>query len=146
MRWDEIGELRCSVARSLSVVGDRWTLLILRDVFLGVRRFEDLQRNLGLTRHLLAERLRKLEEHGVLLRVRYRESPARYDYRLTRKGVDLYPILLSLVRWGDRWMADDLGPPMQVVHQTCGRVIAPALQCPECGGNLTAPDLRVELA
>jgi DNA-binding HxlR family transcriptional regulator len=141
MRWDEIGEIRCSVARSLSVVGDRWTLLIVRDAFLGRCRFEDFQSSLGITRHLLTERLRKLEEHGILKRIAYQEKPTRYDYRLTEKGVDLYPILLSLVRWGDRWMAGGQGPPMLYRHRGCGQVATPALHCPECREPVTARDI-----
>jgi DNA-binding HxlR family transcriptional regulator len=141
MKWDEIGDIRCSVARTLSVVGDRWTLLILRDAFLGLRRFEDIQRDLGLTRHLLSERLRKLEEHGIFERVPYQEKPVRYEYRLTEKGIDLYPILLSLVRWGDHWMADEQGPPMLYVHRPCGHTAMPSLHCPECGEPVVARDV-----
>src|SRR5262245_9027633 len=101
MRWREIGGMTCSVARALSIVGDRWTLLILRDAFLRTRRFEDFQASLNLTRHRLADRLRKLVDAGVLERVRYQERPSRYEYRLTEKGRDLYPVIVSLVRWGD---------------------------------------------
>jgi DNA-binding HxlR family transcriptional regulator len=133
MKWEEIGKVRCSVARTLSVVGDRWTLLILRDAFLGIRRFEVFQRNLGLTRHLLAERLRKLVDNGILDRVSYQEKPSRFEYRLTQKGIDLYPILLSLVRWGDEWMTGDDVPPMVYEHRPCGHVGLPALHCPACG-------------
>jgi DNA-binding HxlR family transcriptional regulator len=141
MRWGEIGEIRCSVARTLSVVGDRWTLLIVRDAFLGRRRFEDFQRSLGITRHLLTERLRKLEVHGILARAAYQDKPVRHEYRLTEKGVDLYPILLSLVGWGDRWMAGDRGPPMVYRHRGCGHVATPTLHCPECREPVEARDL-----
>ena len=141
MRWDAIGQIRCSVARTLSVIGDRWTLLIVRDVFLGMRRFEDLQRDLGITRHLLTERLRKLEEHGLFERVLYQQKPTRYEYRLTEKGIDLHPILLALVRWGDDWMGDADGPPMTYVHRACGREMTPELSCPECGETVGARDL-----
>src|SRR5213594_554597 len=105
MRWQDIGDMTCSVARTLSVVGDRWTLLVLRDAFLGVRRFDDFHADLGTTRHRLAARLRKLVEHGVLERVPYAERPPRFEYRLTEKGRDLYPVVVSLTRWGDRGMA-----------------------------------------
>jgi DNA-binding HxlR family transcriptional regulator len=141
MKWDEIGEIRCSVARTLSVLGDRWTLLVVRDAFLGVRRFEDFQRDLGLTRHLLADRLRKLVEHGIFERVAYQEKPTRCEYRLTEKGIDLYPILLSIVRWGDNWMADATGPPMLYVHRGCGEVTMPTLHCPDCGEPVGARDI-----
>jgi DNA-binding HxlR family transcriptional regulator len=142
MRWDEIGELRCSIARTLSVVGDRWTLLIVRDAFLGLRRFEDFQRDLGITRHLLSDRLRKLEDEGILERVVYQEKPVRHEYRLTRKGIELHPILISLVRWGDDWMGDDTGPPMVYEHKGCGYVGTPALHCPECREPVSARDIR----
>jgi len=141
MRWDEIGDLSCSVARSLSIIGDRWTLLILRDAFLGVRRFEDFQRDLSITRHRLADRLKKLVEHGVLRRERYQENPPRDEYRLTEKGKDLYPVILSLTRWGDRWMADAEGPPVELVHRGCGHVISPTLHCPDCKEPITARDM-----
>jgi DNA-binding HxlR family transcriptional regulator len=111
MRLADVGDLTCSVARTLSVVGDRWTLLVLRDAFLGVRRFEDFQA-VGLTRHRLADRLNRLVEAGVMDRVRYQDRPQRFEYRLTEKGHDLYPIIVSMTRWGDRWMAGDAGAPI----------------------------------
>ena len=141
MKWDEVGDFRCSVARTLSVIGDRWTLMIVRDLFLGLRRFEDLQRDLGMTRHLLSERLRKLAEHGVLERVAYQQKPARYEYRLTEKGIDLYPIILTLVDWGDRHMGDEHGPPMEYQHRGCGHVVMPSLHCPDCREKVEARDI-----
>src|SRR6056297_4204938 len=104
MRWDDIDRQVCSVARALSVVGERWTLLILRDAFFGTRRFDQFQASLGITRHRLSERLGKLVDHGVLRRVRYSERPVRHEYRLTRKGLALYPVLMTLGTWGDDWM------------------------------------------
>jgi DNA-binding HxlR family transcriptional regulator len=145
MRWDEIGAVRCSVARALSVIGDRWTLLVLRDAFLRTRRFDDFQRQLGVTRHLLADRLRKLVNAGILQRVRYQEKPARYEYRLTEKGLDLYPVVVSLLRWGDRWMAGDAGPPLALVHKTCGHRMQPTLVCPDCGESLGPRDVVPEI-
>jgi DNA-binding HxlR family transcriptional regulator len=133
MKWQEIGGVRCSVARTLSVVGDRWTLLILRDAFLGVRRFDDFQKSLGLTRHRLADRLKKLVEHEILERRRYQERP--------EKGIDLYPILIAIAGWGDRWMAGDEGPPLVYRHRGCGRLARPALHCPECGETVGARDI-----
>ena len=141
MRWRDIGGLPCSVARALSVVGDRWTLLILRDAFLGMRRFEDFQRDLGTTRHRLAERLRTLVAHGILERVRYQDRPPRFEYRLTEKGRDLYPVVVSLTRWGDRWMTDRQGPPVELIHRVCGKTTMPALACPECGAAVAARDM-----
>jgi DNA-binding HxlR family transcriptional regulator len=141
MRWRDIGGLPCSVARALSIVGDRWTLLVLRDSFLGVRRFEDFQRDLGTTRHRLTDRLRKLVAHGILERVRYQDHPPRFEYRLTEKGRDLYPVVVSLTRWGDRWMAGRHGPPIELVHRACGKTTMPALACPECGAPVAARDM-----
>ena len=143
MRWADVGDLTCSVARTLSVVGDRWTLLVLRDAFLGVRRFEDF-RAVGLTRHRLADRLKKLVAAGVLERVRYQERPPRFEYRLTEKGRDLYPVLVSLVRWGDRWMAGEAGPPVELIHRGCGHVIMPVHACPYCAEPVTARDMRAQ--
>jgi DNA-binding HxlR family transcriptional regulator len=145
MRWRDIGDLTCSIARSLSVVGDRWTLLILREAFLRTRRFEDFQSHLGMPRHRLADRLRKLVEHGILERVRYQEHPPRYEYRLTEKGADLYPVIASLVTWGDRWMAGDAGVPIELVHRPCGHTIAPRLMCPDCQQPIEARDMRARL-
>ena len=111
MKWDDIDQQVCSVARALSVLGERWTLLIIRDAFRGTRRFDDFQRSLGVTRHRLSERLGKLVDEGVLTRVAYMERPTRYEYRLTRKGLALYPVLMTLSQWGDDWMDDGNGRP-----------------------------------
>ena len=127
------------------MLGDRWTLLILRDAFLGTRRFEDFQAQLGATRHLLADRLRKLVAHGVLSRERYCEHPPRFEYRLTEKGRDLYPVIIGLVRWGDRWMADETGPPLELIHRDCGHSMMPEMHCPKCSQQLKARDVFVKL-
>lgn len=141
MRWSEIGDVTCSVARALSIVGDRWSLLVLRDAFLGIRRFDAFQQNLGTTRHRLADRLKKLVAHGILERVRYQQRPPRFEYRLTEKGRDLYPVVVSLTRWGDRWMAGKAGAPIELVHKSCGRTAMPTLACPECGEAVAARDM-----
>jgi len=134
--------MNCSVARTLEVIGDRWTILILRDAFYGVRRFDDLRRRLGVARNILAERLNKLVAHGVLERRLYQDRPARYEYRLTAKGRDLLPVLLTLTRWGDRWEADASGPPATFTHTTCGRETTPTLTCSECGEELLLRELH----
>ncbi|MEU4409803.1 helix-turn-helix domain-containing protein [Streptosporangium sp. NPDC023963] len=136
MRWKDIGDVDCSVARTLSVIGDRWTMLVLRDAFLGVRRFDDFRNDLGLSRHLLADRLGTLVEHGILERRPYSERPLRHEYRLTAKGLDLYPVIISIAGWGDRWMAGEDGPPLPLRHRSCGEIIAPALTCPCCGERI----------
>ncbi len=132
MKWQEVGEQPCSVARALSVVGDRWTMLILRNAFMGIRRFDDFQANLGVTRHLLSDRLKRLVEEDVLKKVPYQDRQQRFEYRLTEKGKDLYPVLLSLVKWGDKWMDRGLGAPIEYVHQSCGKKFTPVLVCSEC--------------
>ncbi|GAB3495177.1 winged helix-turn-helix transcriptional regulator [Amycolatopsis cihanbeyliensis] len=143
MRWSEIRNEHCSVARTLSVVGERWTMLVLREAFNRTRRFEDFQQRTGAPRPVLAERLRTLTEDGVLRRSRYAERPDRYEYRLTEKGLDLYPVVVSLMAWGDRWMAGEDGPPVRLTHGTCGVTTTPRLTCPTCGEPVHARDMRV---
>lgn len=136
MRWDDLEAEACSVARTVSVIGDRWTLLILRDCFLRVRRFEEFQARLGITRPLLASRLRKLVKAFVLAKVPYQQRPLRYEYRLTEKGLDLYPIVMSIVHWGDVHMAGKKGRPLLHRHRSCGKTFDPVMTCSECGEPL----------
>lgn len=143
MRWGELEHEACSVARTVSVIGDRWTLLILRDCFLRVRRFEAFQERLGITRHLLADRLKKLVAAGVLKREPYQERPRRYEYRLTEKGLALHPILMAIMHWGDTEMADAAGPPMLFEHKECGQLFAPVTCCSACGKPVAARTVRV---
>jgi len=145
MRWDDIDKQVCSVARALSVVGERWTMLILRDAFFGTRRFDQFQSNLGITRHRLSERLGKLVEQGVLVKVPYHDRPLRYEYRLTRKGLGLYPVLMSLAHWGDEWMDKGEGAPLEWVHQSCGKQSRPTLTCSECGEPLRPEEVKPRL-
>lgn len=132
MKWDEIGHTQCSVARSSAVLGDRWTLLILSDAFLGVRRFEDFQNRLSLSRTTLTSRLKLLERHDVLNRCLYQDNPKRYEYRLTAKGRDLFPVITTILNWGDTYYADEAGPPILRQHTTCGHDVQPVLACPHC--------------
>src|SRR5262245_54499981 len=111
MRWDELANQDCSLSRTLAVIGDRWTLLILRDAFLRVRRFDDFEKSLKIARRVLTERLALLVDEGILARVAYQERPVRYEYKLTDKGLDLYPAILSLVHWGDKHYPTRKGPP-----------------------------------
>ena len=145
MRWDDIDKQVCSVARSLSVVGERWTMLIIRDAFLGTRRFDQFQSNLGITRHRLSERLGKLVDAGVLVKVPYNERPLRHEYRLTRKGLGLYPVLMSLAHWGDEWMDKGEGAPLEYVHQNCGQKTQPTLTCSECHEPLRPEEVTPRL-
>src|SRR3954465_8891622 len=134
----------CSIARALEVLGDRWTMLIIRDAFAGVRRFDDFQRSLGMARNVLSDRLGRLVEEGVLERRRYQERPERFEYRLTEKGVDLWRSLISLMKWGDRYYAPPEGPPRLVRHRDCGGEVTAQLTCDTCGATLTARDVYSE--
>jgi DNA-binding HxlR family transcriptional regulator len=132
MKWKEIDSQPCSIARTLSVIGDRWTMLILRSAFLRTRRFDDFQQQIGMTSHLLANRLNKLVKMGVMEKRPYQERPLRYEYRLTEQGRDLYPVLLSLVAWGDKWLDGGEGPPLEYLHQRCGHKHRAVMVCSEC--------------
>lgn len=142
MKRSSFANMNCSVARTLEVIGEWWTLLILRDACLGVRRFDDFQRDLGIARNILTDRLNTLVGHGVLERRRYQEHPDRFEYRLTDKGRDLVPVLVSLVRWGDRWTAGEAGPPLLLEHRACGHDVTPVLVCPHCREEVTAQTMR----
>jgi len=133
----------CSLARTLEVIGDRWTLLVIRDAFLGVHRFEDLQKDLGVARNVLTDRLNRLVEEGILRRRRYQERPERYEYRLTRKGVDLWPIIMTTMKWGDRYLYAE-GKPRLILHKGCGGEIDERLHCSSCGAELGPTDVYVE--
>ena len=142
MRWNELSSENCSLARALAAVGDRWTLLILRDAFLGVRRFDDFQRSLGIARNVLNTRLQRLVDAGVLERRRYQERPERFEYRLTEMGLDLWPAIVALMNFGDRHLIGDEGPPMLVEHRDCGGRVTDFGTCESCGAQLTAREVR----
>ena len=132
----------CSVARSLELIGERWTLLIVRDAFLGVRRFDDFQKSLGIARNVLTARLDLLVEEGILERRRYQERPERFEYRLTEdKGLGLWPVLIALVKWGDEYIAGG-APPRLIVHRACGGEISGRLDCCACGAPLGPRDVE----
>jgi DNA-binding HxlR family transcriptional regulator len=133
----------CSVAAALSVIGDPWTLLILRDAFFGVRRFDDWQARLGVARNVLAARLKTLVDHGVLETRLYSEHPPRKDYLLTQKGRDLRPVILALKAWGDAHVYGDDAQPMDFVH-SCGAVLKPRMVCDACGEPIHGRDLTAQ--
>jgi DNA-binding HxlR family transcriptional regulator len=143
VRWQDVAKLDCTVARTAAVIGDRWTLLVLRDAFRGLRRFEQFQADLGLTRHRLADRLARLVKHGVLRRERYQDRPPRFEYRLTEKGLDLYGVIVTIAEWGDRYMVGKNGPPVERVHRSCGHVTRLRLTCEHCGQPVGARDMHV---
>jgi DNA-binding HxlR family transcriptional regulator len=134
-------EQNCSIARALEVLGDRWTILVVRDAFLGVRRFEDFQRSLAVARNVLTDRLGRLVDEGVMERVRYQDRPARYEYRLTEKGVDLWPVTIALLHWGDRHYQTEETRPRIVRHRDCGGEITRHLTCTRCGAMLGPRDV-----
>lgn len=131
----------CSVARALEAVGQRWTLLILRDLFLGVCRFDALIDSLGVTRSVLARRLEHLEEHRIIERIAYQDSPVRYEYRPTAKGQELFPVIAQLMHWGDRHYPHPAGPPRLLQHADCGGAVNPTTVCVECDERLGFADV-----
>lgn len=141
MERKSFADMHCSVAQCLEVVGEWWSMLILRDVFLGVNRFDDFQQRLGISRNILNQRLNHLVDAGVLAKVPYSEHPPRYDYRLTDKGRDLWPVLTAMRQWGDQYAAP-AGPPVEVTHKGCGEVTHAVMVCSACGEPLGARDVR----
>jgi DNA-binding HxlR family transcriptional regulator len=132
----------CSIARSLEVIGDRWTLLIVRDALRGVRRFEDFRARLGIAHNVLSDRLNRLTEAGVLGRRQYQSRPDRHEYELTRQGRDLWPVVMSLLLWGDRYLAPD-GPPLLVLHRNCGGALTSQFTCGNCGAVMGPADTEL---
>jgi DNA-binding HxlR family transcriptional regulator len=132
----------CSIAKSLEVIGERWSLLIVRDVLNGNRRFGEIQASLGVARNVLSARLQRLVEEDILERRLYQESPARYEYFLTEKGLDLWPALIALLNWGDRYSGSPDGPPKLIVHKECGGRVSDRGICESCGEVLHARDAR----
>ena len=141
MERKSYSEMHCSVAQTLEVVGEWWTLLILRDAFLGVTRFDEFHERLGISRNVLNQRLAHLVEHGVLAKDPYSERPPRYDYRLTDKGRDLWPVITTMRQWGDKHAAP-AGPPLELVHKPCGEVAEAQLTCPACGEPMNPRTVR----
>ncbi len=133
--------MRCSLARTLELIGDWWSPLIIRDLFLGIARFDELAEDLGISRNLLTTRLKSLVANGIVERTAYQLHPPRYEYRLTEAGRDLRPAILALTEWGDRWAAPEEGRPMLFVHKTCGHQFRPQLTCSECGEVIGADDV-----
>ena len=133
--------MSCSVAQCLEVVGEWWTMLIVRDAFLGIRRFDDFQARTGISRNVLAARLEHLVDNGVLERRQYQDRPPRHEYVLTEKGRDLWHVLTAMREWGDRWAAP-AGPPVELVHRACDHVTHTAVVCDHCGEPLDARSVR----
>ena len=130
-----------SIEATLKTVGDRWTLLILRNIFRGIKRFETIQRDLGVARNLLSKRLHHLLENGVIERFLYQEKPNRYEYRLTDKGRALSPSLIALMQWGDQWCSSE-EPPVKLIHDNCGSLLTHSVKCDTCETDVMASEIR----
>jgi DNA-binding HxlR family transcriptional regulator len=126
-----------TVARTLQIMGDRWSGLVIRESFFGIHRFDDFSRRLGIATNILAQRLDRLTDQGVLERVPYQHQPVRHEYRLTEKGLDLYPVPLAMLTWGDRWLTRGRRPPVPLTHLECGRRFIAVLSCSHCGDPIT---------
>lgn len=135
-----------AVKRALEVLGDRWTFLVLREAFFGVRRYGYFQRNLGIGRNVLASRLAALVEHGLLERVRYRTDPDWYEYQLTPAGLDLFPAILTIKTWAEQHLLDPAAPKLQVRHRGCGAVLTPLVICERCREPIGAGDVEFRAA
>ncbi|MBA6288932.1 helix-turn-helix domain-containing protein [Colwellia sp. MB3u-4] len=145
MRWDQVNTQTCSIARSLSIFGDSWTLLVIRQVFMRIRRFSDIQQSLGITKHRLSDRLNRLVEEEIIYKHLYDEKYNRFEYKLTERGLELYPILISITMWGDKWTADADGPPVEYVHKNCGENAKPKLSCSHCDEQINANNTTMRL-
>ncbi len=144
MQRTDFGEMACSIARTLHVAGEPWSPLIVRDVFVGITRFDDIRNDLGISRKVLAERLQWLVEQDVLERRPYSERPPRHEYLLTDKGRELMQVLFAITAWGDRWTAGEAGPPVHLRHHACGELTHAEVRCAVCGEPLRAEDVSVE--
>jgi DNA-binding HxlR family transcriptional regulator len=143
MQRTDFAGMACSIARSLAVAGEPWSPLIIRDVYVGIRRFDELQRDLGISRKVLTERLKHLTDQGILERRAYADRPPRHEYRLTTKGQEFIDVLMSLVAWGDRWTAGDDGPPVLYRHHACGSITHVEPHCAVCGEVMHSTDVDV---
>jgi len=143
MQRTSFGDMACSIARTLDVIGEPWSPLILRDIFVGIARFDQIQADLGISRKVLTERLNWLVTQEIVERREYSARPPRHDYVLTAKGLELCDLLLVMVRWGDRWTAGEAGPPVLYRHHACGGISHVDLRCAGCGQPMHAGDLDV---
>jgi DNA-binding HxlR family transcriptional regulator len=143
MQRTSFDKMSCSIARTVDVIGEWWTPLVIRDLLLGITRFDAIQRDLGISRKVLTQRLGALMEHGIVKRRPYQENPTRYDYFLTEKGADLASVLLALQAWGDRWIFGDDSAPVLLRHESCGQTVKPVPSCSSCGEQLKPADVTL---
>lgn len=141
MKWTQLPEQPCLIARSVAILGDRWTMLILRDCFAGLRRFDQFQTSLGISRTIVTDRLNLLVAEGVLEKRPYQQNPPRHEYRLTAKGRDLYPVLLAIFDWGRQHYPLKDGLPVIHTHKSCGHAFTPVSTCSHCGEQVSAHDV-----
>lgn len=133
MQRTSFAEMHCSIGQTLERVGEWWTLLIVRDIYLGLHRFDDIAENLGISRNLLTRRFESLVADGIVERRAYQERPPRYEYHLTEAGFELVPVLMAMMAWGDKWVTPPGGPPVRLVHNDCGETFTPTVCCSQCG-------------
>jgi DNA-binding HxlR family transcriptional regulator len=144
MQRTNFGDMACSIARTLDVVGEPWSPLIVRDVWVGIRRFDQLQADLGISTKVLTERLKWLVERGILDRRAYAERPQRHEYVLTDKGAELCSILMAMTAWGDKHLAGEAGPPALLRHTACGHHTHAEVRCAHCGEVMDARTVQPE--
>ena len=137
-------KINCSLIRTIDVIGDRWSLLILREAFYGVKRFDIFQSNLGIATNILSDRLKGLVKGEILQRTKDSDDARRFIYRFTEKGLDLYSIVLAMINWGDRWTSGEKGPPLLLYHKTCGHHLEAMMRCSHCGKIIHAREVRYE--
>jgi DNA-binding HxlR family transcriptional regulator len=142
MKRTPFADWPCSVARTVDLLGDWWTPLVLRDAFFGIKRFEDFQRDLGIGRNVLTQRLNRLVDEGLFERVPYQEHPPRHEYVLTDKGRDFMPVLMAMSAWGDRWLSGPEGPPVLFRHKACDHDTEARVVCSHCGEPLVYCSVR----
>lgn len=145
MKRTSFAKWPCSIARTVDLVGDWWTPLVLREAFYGTTRFDDFERILGIGRNVLTQRLNRLVEVGVLTRVPYQQNPVRHNYVLTEKGRDLFPILAAMGSWGDKWLANEDGPPVVLMHTACDHPANAEVVCSHCREPLDAREIKPNL-
>jgi len=145
MRKSSFAGWPCSIARTMDLLGDAWTPLVLREAFYGVRRFDEFQSGLGIARNTLADRLHRLVDEGLLEKQLYQTEPRRHEYVLTDKGADFFGVLAAISQWGDRWLAGRQGPPVTMHHELCGHDSEAEVVCAQCGEPLRAADTTMKI-
>ena len=145
MKRSELADMPCSLAGALAEIGDAWSLMVIKELLLGNRRFEGIHAQTGMSSNSLAQRLKALEDHGAVSRRAYQDHPVRYEYTPTEKGISLWPVLVSLTQWGDRWVRKG-APPLSFGHRSCGHDASPVVACTRCGAPMTARDADARMS